>query len=97
MIDQRKGFDSDHSQDKPGFSYSQGIRIIWDEAGDGARPETVLRMALERVEYLDTVLPCAENVSIRYHLEAAIEWEEIRNKRRKDQKVQGTLKRHNSG
>ena len=97
MINSEKNFTSDHPQDQPGFSYGRGIRIIWDEAGDGARPETVLRMALERVEYLDTVLPCSENVSIRYHLEEAIKCEEIRNKRRKEQNVQGTLKRHNSG
>ena len=73
-----------------------GITITWDEANQGARPEIVLEMALERIKYLDKVLPCAENISILYHLEKAIEWEKVRNQRRKDQGVQGTLVRHNS-
>ena len=85
---------SQHPQNKPGFSHSTGVTIIWDEIGQGARPETVLRMTLERIQYLDEILSCSENKKILYHLELAIEWEEIRSRRRKDQGIEGTLVPH---
>ena len=71
-----------------------GITIQWNEAGGGARPEDVLRLVLERVNELDRQLFCAENTQIRYHVEQALYWEQVRNERRAQQGVQGTMKAH---
>ena len=61
---------------------------------NGLRVEDVIQETLDRVKYLNEVLPCYENECVIYHLERAIHWEECRNKRRKVQGLQGTMKRH---
>ena len=69
--------------------------IEWNERDpQGIRPETVIRACLNRVKYLDELLPCYENKRVLRHLEFAILWEERRNNRRKDQGVQGTMEPH---
>lgn len=79
---------------EPGSSHSAGAAIIWDEVNGGARPETVLRMVMERVQFLQSQLPCEENEHILEHLRQAIHWEELRNQRRSEQGVQGTHQPH---
>ena len=66
---------SQHPPDAPGFSHAEGATIVWGEDGSGARPETILRMVMERVEYLQSQLPCQENEEILSHLRAAVLWE----------------------
>ena len=69
--------------------------LEWAEDQEcGLRPETVLKQCRRRIKYLDTVLPCYENKRVLWHLDFAIHWEERRNKRRKEQNVQGTMKEH---
>ena len=71
------------------------VNIEWNEADpDGIRPEDVLRACLNRVKYLDELLPCYENKRVLWHLELALLWEEKRNQKRKDQKVQGSMEPH---
>lgn len=89
-------FTSRHNIGEPGSSYTTGATIIWDEQNGGARPETILKMVLERVQFLQDQLPCAENELILANLETAIQWEEVRNQRRIEQGVQGTLQSHQS-
>ena len=70
-------------------------KLEWNESNPtGLRPETVLKQCYRRIKYLDTVLPCYENKRVLWHLDFAIHWEERRNKRRKEQKVQGTMEQH---
>lgn len=85
---------SSHPTDAPGFSHSPGASIIWSEQGDGARPETILRMVLERVEHLQNQLPCEENEQVIQHLHEALHWEQVRNESRAAQGVQGTPEPH---
>ena len=87
---------SRHSPDSEGVAHSHGATIVWGEDGHGARPETVLRMVLDRVEYLQDILPCDENVEIIASLQQALQWEQIRNDRRSAQGVQGTNAPHRS-
>lgn len=69
--------------------------IDWNESDpNGIRPEDVIKKCLNRVKYLDEILPCYENKRVLRHLEFAILWEERRNNRRKDQGVQGTMTAH---
>ena len=80
-------------------STSHGVVIAWEsikDNRDGARPETVIEMVLERVMQLQEILPCEENEKIIHHLCEAISWEELRNRRRIQQDVQGTLQEHKS-
>ena len=71
------------------------VQIDWDESSKGGiRPEYVIQACLNRVKYLDELLPCYENARIKWHLELALLWEEKRNKRRKDQGVQGKMEPH---
>ena len=71
------------------------IKIEWNEADpDGIRPEDVLLKCLNRIKYLDELLPCYENKRVMRHLEMALLWEEKRNQKRKDQKVQGKMQPH---
>ena len=71
------------------------MKIEWNEADpDGIRPEIVLRACLNRVKYLDELLPCYENKRVAWHLELALLWEEKRNQKRKDQGVQGSMEPH---
>ena len=75
----------------------QEAKLEWNERDPkGLRPETVIRQTYNRIRYLDTVLPCFENKRIMRHLEMALIWEERRNKRRKDQRVQHTMEAHRS-
>lgn len=87
-------FTSQHSADSPGFARSDGATIIWDEMNGGARPETILQMVVERVQFLQSQLPCEENDHILASLTQALHWEEVRNQRRASQGVQGTLQPH---
>ena len=88
---------SSHPQGAPGFSYGPGSTIVWDESGgNGARPETILRMVIERVEFLQSQLPCKENEEILNHLRTAVLWEEVRTRRREEQGVSGTGMAHQS-
>lgn len=86
---------SQHPVNNPGFSHSPGATIVWDEmGGTGARPETVLRMVLDRVKHLQSLLPCEENIRIIESLQQALHWEQVRNEARAAQGVQGTLNPH---
>ena len=71
------------------------VNINWDESSPkGIRPEYVIQACIERVKYLDDLLDCYENKRVLRHLEMALLWEERRNKRRKDQGVQGKMIKH---
>ena len=89
-------FISRHVKNEPGLSHSVGATIVWDEINGGARPETILLMVLERVQFLQNQLPCNENEHIIHHLLEAIRWEEVRNQHRASQGVQGTNHAHAS-
>ena len=78
-----------HPQGLPGYAHGYGYSITWGESGDGARPEEVLRAVLERIQFLQNMLPCDENLEIIKHLNQAMDWEETRNRRRKEQGVHG--------
>ena len=70
--------------------------IAWNEKEPGGiRPEYILKATLNRVLYLQEQVPCRENTEVIYHLRQAILWEEIRNKTREEQGVQGTDAVHN--
>ena len=96
MNEQSKEFKSGHLPGMPGFSHGNGATIVWGEDGSGARPEEILQMVLERVEYLQSVLPCEENTEILNHLRSTLVWEQIRTRRRKEQGVSGSEKAHQS-
>ena len=81
------------------MSVSDGVNIVWQNISHGkrgARPETIIEIVLERVQYLNEMLPCEENEKVIKHLCEAISWEEMRNLRRKRQGVQGTWQPHKS-
>ena len=85
---------SSHQHGAPGISHSDGATIIWNEASGGARPLTVLQMLLDRVEFLQTELPCEENEHTLAALREALHWQNVRNEARLASGVQGTLTPH---
>lgn len=78
-------------------AHGRGYSIIWGENDAGARPEDVLRAVLLRVKHLQNGdLKCAENSEIIDALEHALDYEELRTKRRVEQGVKGTAVNHRS-
>lgn len=77
------------------FTHGHGYSIIWGEDGSAARPVDVLQEVLARVQHLQThLLPCEENAEVLYHLQQAVQWEEVRRQRRTAQGLLGTSMRH---
>ena len=79
------------------YGHDTGVTVVWGEDGSGARPESVLRIALSRITYLqEEVLACDENEEIIECLRQALHWEAVRRQRRMDQGLDGTTIAHRS-
>lgn len=58
---------------------------------DGTTNEEVLRMLIDRLQYLNAKAPCRENSVALTHIETALLWLEKRTADRKARGVEGTL------
>lgn len=57
---------------------------------DGTTNEEVLKMLIDRIQYLQQIVPCRENAIAITNLEQALMWLEKRTSDRKARKVEGT-------
>ena len=79
--------------DNLGFRGTQTIRFVkrsggaatHDEEWDGLQTQEVIRALIDRTEYLDAILPCAESDRAAYHLRMALFEYEARAYRRKQE------------
>ena|SRR2546426_10626024 len=63
---------------------------------DGTTNEDVLRMLLDRLNYLQSKFPCRENAIAITHVETALLWLEYRTTKRVAQQVEGKQIAHES-
>lgn len=61
---------------------------------DGTTNEEVLKMLIDRMNYLQNKAPCRENAIAITHIETALLWLEERTRRRKAKNVEGTKLPH---
>lgn len=81
-----------------GISTSRGVSINWqngpvsaNEADNGAFVETVIQIAIDRIEfYNDSKFRCRENSLAITKLEEALHWLNSRTARRVTQGIEGT-------
>jgi acetamidase/formamidase len=78
------------------------IHIKWQDGTvptvgvNGAQTDDVLQVVIDRLEYLQDRVPCAENRRTLGHLTQALTWQAKRTARRQAQGVEGTEAPHTS-
>ncbi len=96
-----ENFNDDNGNPAGGYASSVGLIIQWQEGplgrGDdrqepnGAFVETVIRAALQRLEYYqDSGFACDENAEAASNLRVALECLSDRTRRREEEDVEGT-------
>ena len=85
--------------DKPGMGLPQFLdfmkRVDGKIVSPGTTNEEVLKMMINRFEYLQSKLPCKENALVLIKLEEALMWCISRTKKRIEQGVESTDQPHN--
>jgi hypothetical protein len=71
--------------------------IHHDSEHPGTNTQEVLRVAIARSKYLNTIIPCAETEDAIYHLREALICYEARAWRRKQQRLNKERPAHDSG
>ena len=77
------------------FVKRSGGAIQYDEEWPGLQTQEVIRSLIERTEYLNSILPCAETDATLWHLRSALYEYEVRAYRRKKEKVNREKPSHN--
>ena len=84
-----------------------GLKIFWQDgpvghgkgldAVNGTFVETVIQAVISRLEFYEqSGLGCHENARTIAALRSALDWQQERTDKRKEQKVEGTYKKHDS-
>lgn len=67
------------------FAKRSGGPVVYDEEHPGTTTQEVIRVAIDRIKYVDTLLPCDENSAALFYLRMALWSLEARAYRRKCQ------------
>ncbi|MEE8233782.1 MAG: hypothetical protein V3R41_03790 [Gammaproteobacteria bacterium] len=79
----------------PPFMKRSGGAIQYEKEWQGTNTQEMIRVLIDRTQYLDGVLECDETKNSEYHLRMALYWYEVRAYRRKQEKVNRLDPAHN--